>query len=80
MFRKLDLFPSSGCRSYIGDTGRYLVVQLNQYIHNFKEGLLENSKLAQCAYEEGHSVIWNEEKFLEIKSNSRYKKYKESAL
>jgi hypothetical protein len=34
--------------------------------------------LAQHAYE-GHRVGWDEARVLEIESNSRYRKYKESA-
>jgi hypothetical protein len=35
--------------------------------------------LAQHAYEEGHRVGWDKAIVLEIESNSRYRKYKESA-
>jgi hypothetical protein len=42
--------------------------------HNLKEGLLEKTKLAQHAYEEG----WDAARILEIESNSRCRKYKES--
>jgi hypothetical protein len=41
--------------------------------------VLEKSKLAQHAYEEGHGVSWDEARILEIVSNSRHRKYKESA-
>jgi hypothetical protein len=54
-------------------------VQLREHKHNLREGLLEKSKLAQHAYEEGHRVGWDEARILEIESNSRYRKYKESA-
>jgi hypothetical protein len=37
-------------------------------------GLIEKSKLAQHAYEEGHRVSWDEARILEIESNSRYRK------
>jgi hypothetical protein len=47
--------------------------------NNLKEGLLEKSKLAQHAWDEGHRVGWDETRILEIVSNSRYRKYKESA-
>jgi hypothetical protein len=47
--------------------------------HNLKEGLLEKSKLAQHAHEEGHRVVWNEARILETESNSRHRKYKELA-
>jgi hypothetical protein len=47
--------------------------------HNLKEGLLEKSKLAQHAYEEGHRVGWDEARILKIESNSRYRRYKKSA-
>jgi hypothetical protein len=36
-------------------------------------------KHAPHAYEDGHRVIWDEVRILEIEGNSRYKKYKESA-
>jgi hypothetical protein len=50
-----------------------------EHRHNFKEGLLEKSKLAQHAYEEGDGVGLDDDRILEIESNSRYRKYKESA-
>jgi hypothetical protein len=69
--------PCEFGRRYIGETGRPLAMQLSQHWH--KGGLLENSKLAQYAYEEGHRVGCDEARILEIESNSRYRKYKESA-
>jgi hypothetical protein len=42
------------------------------------EGLLGKSKSAQHAYKEGHRVGWDEARILEIESNSRYRKNKES--
>jgi hypothetical protein len=41
--------------------------------------LLEKSKLAQHAYEEGHKICWNEAKVLQIDPNTTNRKYKESA-
>jgi hypothetical protein len=43
------------------------------------EGLLEKSKLAQHAYEEGHKIYSKEAKVLQIELNTTYRKYKESA-
>jgi hypothetical protein len=40
---------------------------------NLKEGLLEKSKLAQHAYEQGHRVGWDEARVLKIESNNRYR-------
>jgi hypothetical protein len=60
----------------MSETGRPLAVQIREHRHNLKEGLLEKSKLAQHAYE-GHRVGWDEARFLEIESNSRYRKYEE---
>jgi hypothetical protein len=54
-------------------------MRLHEHRHNLKEGLLERSKLALHAYEEGHRVAWDNPRILEIESNSRYSKYKESA-
>jgi hypothetical protein len=65
--------------TYNGETERPLVVRLREHRHNLQQGLLEKSKLAQNAYEEGHRVDWYEARILEIESNSRYRKYKESA-
>jgi hypothetical protein len=66
--------PCECGRSCIGETGRPLAVR-----HNLQEDLLEKPKLAQHAYEEGHRVGWDDARILEIESNSRYRKYKESA-
>jgi hypothetical protein len=54
-------------------------VRIREHRHNLKEGLLDKSKLAQQAYEEDHRVGWDEARVIEIESNSRYRKYKESA-
>jgi hypothetical protein len=43
------------------------------------KGLLEKSKLAQHAYEEGHKICWNKARVLQIEPNTTYRKYKESA-
>jgi hypothetical protein len=43
---------------YIGETGRPLAVRLREHKQNLKEGLLEKSKLAQHAYEEGYRVLF----------------------
>jgi hypothetical protein len=67
------------CRSYIGETGRPLAVRILEHTYNLKQGLLEKSKLAQLAYEEDHKVNWDEARVLEFESNSRYRKYRESA-
>jgi hypothetical protein len=56
-----------------------MAVRISEHMHNLRAGLLEKSKLVQHAYEEGHRVGWDEARILEIESNSRYTKYKESA-
>jgi hypothetical protein len=66
-------------RCYIGETGRPPFVWIREHRHNLKQGLLEKSRLAQHAYEEGHRVSWDEAKILAIEGNIRYRKYKESA-
>jgi hypothetical protein len=71
--------PCECGRRYTGKTGRLLAMRLHEHTHNVKEGLLEKSKLAQHAYEEGHRIHWDESRILEIQSKNRYKKYKESA-
>jgi hypothetical protein len=59
-------------RSDIGETGRPLAMCLHEYRLNFKEGLLEKSKLAKHVYKEGHEMIWDEARIWGIKSNGRY--------
>jgi len=72
--------PCECGRSYIGETGRPLSVRIGEHKINLKNGLLDKSKLAQHAFEEGHQISWNEAKILQIERNSRSRKYKESAL
>jgi hypothetical protein len=45
--------PCECGRSYVVETGRHLAVQLREHRHDLWQGLLEKSKLAQHAYEEG---------------------------
>jgi hypothetical protein len=71
--------PCECGRSFIGETGRPLALQLRERRHNLKEGLLEKLKLAQHAYKEGHKVGWDKARILDIESHSRYRKYKEVA-
>jgi hypothetical protein len=66
-------------RYYVGETGRPLAVSIREPRHNLKEGLQDKSKLAQHSYEVSHRVGWDEARVLESESNSRYRKYKESA-
>jgi hypothetical protein len=72
-------FDFSRSRSYIGETGRPQAVRLREHRHNFKEGLLEKSKLAQHAYEENHKVDWDRARILVFERNSGLRKYKDSA-
>jgi hypothetical protein len=48
-----------------------LAILLLELRHNLKKGLLENSKLAQHASEEGHEVNWDEAGILEIETYCR---------
>jgi hypothetical protein len=69
--------PCKCGRSYIGETGRPLAMWLREHRYNLGKGLLEKSKLDQQAYEGGHRVGCDNARFLEIESNSRYRKHKE---
>jgi hypothetical protein len=71
--------PCECGRSYIGETGRPLSVRIGEHKLNLKS-LLDKSKLAQHAFEEGHQISWNEAKILQIEVNSRQRKYKKSVL
>jgi predicted GIY-YIG superfamily endonuclease len=71
--------PCECGRSYIGETGRPLAVRFPEHRHNLKKGLLEKSKIAQHAYEEGHKGGWDKGRNLDIESHSKYRKYKKAA-
>jgi hypothetical protein len=71
--------PCDCGRRYIGETSRPLEVRIKGHEYNLTEGLVEKSKLAQHAYDEGHKICWNEAKVLQIESNTTYRKHKESA-
>jgi hypothetical protein len=43
---------------------------LHKRRNNLKEGILERSILAKHACEDGHMVVWDEARILEIESNS----------
>jgi hypothetical protein len=65
-----------GCDSiWFNKTGRPLAVRLREHTRrqNLKDSLLEKSKLAQNAYEQGHSLGWNEARIPKIEINSRYR-------
>jgi hypothetical protein len=47
--------------------------------YGLKQGLLEKSKLAPHAYEEGRRIRWKEAKVLEMEQNTTHRKHKESA-
>jgi hypothetical protein len=66
MAQCIDSIPCECGRSYIGETGRLLAVQLLEYRHYLTEGLLEKSKLAQHTYAKGHRVGCDETRILEI--------------
>jgi hypothetical protein len=57
----------------IGETSRPLAVRLREHRNNLEQGLLEKSKLAQHAYEEGHKIGWDNAKIAEIESNIKYR-------
>jgi hypothetical protein len=52
--------PCECGRSYIGETGRPLAMRFREHRHDLQQGLLEKLKSAQRAYEEGHTVGWDE--------------------
>jgi hypothetical protein len=58
---------------------RPLAVRIKEHKRNLKQGLLEQSKLAQREYEEGHRIKWDEAEAVQQEPNTIYRKYKESA-
>jgi hypothetical protein len=63
----------------MGETIRPLEVRMKEHKYSLTQSLLEKSKLAQHAYEEGHKICWTKARVLQINPNTRYRKYKESA-
>jgi hypothetical protein len=62
--------PRDCGRCYISETSRPLKVCIKEHKYNLTRGLLEKSKPAQHAYEEGHKICWNEAKVLQIEPNT----------
>jgi hypothetical protein len=62
--------PCECGQRYIGETSRPLGVCIKEHKHNLKQGLLEKSKLAQHAYEEGHHLKWDEAKAVQKEPNT----------
>jgi hypothetical protein len=61
-------------RCYIGETSRLLEVLIKEHKYKLKQDLLEKSKLAQHAYEEGQKTCWKEAMVLQIEPNTTYRK------
>jgi predicted GIY-YIG superfamily endonuclease len=71
--------PCECGRCYTGETGRPLGIRIREHMNNLKQGLMEKSRLAKHAYEEGHRTQWMEAKTVQIETNKICKKYKEAA-
>jgi predicted GIY-YIG superfamily endonuclease len=71
--------PCDCGRCYTGETRRPVKVRIKEHKYNLTQGLLEEPKLAQHAYEEGHRICWSEAKVLQTEPNTTSRKYKESA-
>jgi hypothetical protein len=71
--------PCDCDRCNIGETSRPLEVRIKEHGYNLTQGLLQKSKLAQYAYEEGHKICWIGVRVLQIEPITTYRKYKESA-
>jgi hypothetical protein len=68
--------PRDCGRCYTGETSRRLEARIKEHKYNLTQGLVEKSKLAQHACEEGHKICWKEAKVLQIDPNTTYTKYK----
>jgi predicted GIY-YIG superfamily endonuclease len=66
-------------RSYIGETGRPLVVRLREHKKNLEEGHLERPNVVQHVFGVNHHIVWKEAKRLETEMNSVYRNYNEAA-
>jgi hypothetical protein len=50
---------------YISETCRHMEVRIKEHKYSLTQGLLENLKLAEHAYEEGHKICWKKAKALQ---------------
>jgi hypothetical protein len=66
--------PSECSQSNMGEMGRQLGACLREHQNNLKQGLMEKSKLAQHAYNEGHCIIWKKAKILQTELNCMWRK------
>jgi hypothetical protein len=69
--------PCECVRHYTGETDILLAAWLRKQTQS-KRGLLEKSELAQHVYQ-GYRVCWHKARILENESNSKCRKYTESA-
>jgi hypothetical protein len=70
--------PCECGRYYIGKRGRPLGVRI-EHMDNLKQVLMEKSRLAKHAYEEGHRIRRKEAKVVQKDTNNIRRKYKEVA-
>jgi hypothetical protein len=54
----------------MGETSRYLEVCIKEHKYDLTHGLLEESELAQHAYEGDHKIYWKAAKVLQIEPNT----------
>jgi hypothetical protein len=57
----------------IGETGKPLKVHVKEHRYDLKQGLLEKSKSAQHAYQEGNQICEKEATVLQAETNSVYR-------
>jgi hypothetical protein len=69
--------PCKCGRCYIREIGRQLVTRKGKLMNNLEQGLMEKSKLAKHAYEEGNHIWWKEATV--VQTDNMYRKYKEVA-
>jgi hypothetical protein len=70
--------PCECGRSYIGETGRPLTVRLGEHRPNLQQSSRKIKISPTCLWRESQ-IGWDDARTLEIESNRRYRKYKESA-
>jgi hypothetical protein len=66
--------PSLGHSNFVW---REVQVRIKEHKYSPMQDLFQKLKLAQHAYEEGHSLCWNEDKAFQIGTNNVSRKHKE---
>lgn len=71
--------PCECGRVYIGETSRPLSTRIKEHKYNFKQCLIDKSRIVQHSFESGHKIKWENTSILQTERSLTQRKYKEAA-